>query len=115
VEHTRPLEHLWQHLRGTGEQPDAVWADVRNALARLMAALHPSLVAPLGDFNTAAHGLLFLPKVRFILSRTGTPRMPSPSPRFNIRFSSLWCFIRGGGLYRIGKWPIKRHLRTIRH
>jgi hypothetical protein len=20
-----------------------------------------------------------------------------------------------GGLYRIGKWPIKRHLRTIRH
>ena len=22
---------------------------------------------------------------------------------------------RPGGLYRIGKWPIKRHLRTIRH
>jgi hypothetical protein len=23
--------------------------------------------------------------------------------------------LTGRGLYRIGKWPIKRHLRTIRH
>jgi hypothetical protein len=41
------------------------------------------------------------------------PRWPGapagcPPPRVRL------CVEGGGGLYRIGKWPIKRHLRTIR-
>ena len=64
VEHTQPLEYLWAHLRSIGENPAAVWADVRNAVTRLMAAVHPTLLQPVGDLNGAAHELLFLPKVR---------------------------------------------------
>jgi hypothetical protein len=64
VEHTQPLEYLWAHLRSLRENPAAVWADVRNAMARLMTAVHPTLLQPVGDLNGAAHELLFLPKVR---------------------------------------------------
>jgi hypothetical protein len=63
----------------------------------------------------------------FIASPPHTPREDGLTHPVDTSGSDLllpWVCFRGGsfpnpalvgGVYRIGKWPIKRHLRTIRH